>query len=230
MTIIGPLWHPGYLEDRTLAALKTWLPVYLNEVSRNETIYENISSIAADNPDADDAELIEILDELIESGEIKPRNVAAPQSFATVSEYDRFPEQGLPAIIVSAPGMAEEPRVSGDGFIGGDWIIEVSATVSANGAKQTRRLAQMYLAAIQGAMLQRRSLGDPEMIVRLSAVEYADVSNDQRRSIVAAGAAFTVSVDRMISIHAGPITPEPPEPIPASWPIATTINIQIEES
>lgn len=229
MSIIGPLWHPGYLEDRTLAALKAWLPVYLNEVSRNETLYENLPALAEENPEADREELIELLDEKIEAGEIKPRNVAAPQSWATVSEYDRFPEQGLPAIIVSAPGMSEEPSIGGDGFVHGEWIIEVSATVSANGARETRRLGQMYLAAIQGAMLQRRSLGDQEIGVRLTTVQYVDVPNERRRSIMAVAAAFRVSVDRMFSVKAGPLGPEPPDPLPTTWPVVSSVNVEIEE-
>lgn len=229
MSIIGPLWHPGYLEDKTLEALKTWLPVYLNEVSRNETLYENLPPLAEANPELDNDELIELLDEAIAAGDIKPRSLAIPKSWATVSEYDRFPEQGLPAIIVSAPGMTDEPRMSGDGYVHGEWVIEVSATVSANGAKETRRLGQMYLAAIQGAMLQRRSLGDAEIAVRLSAVDYADVPSEKRRSILAVGAAFAVTVDRMFSVKAGPLGPEPPDPIPATWPVATSVNVEIEE-
>jgi len=228
MSIVGRLWHPGLLEDRMLSVLKTWLPVYLNEVSRNETIYENLPTIAGNNPEADEDELIEILDEAIEAEEIKPRNLAVPKSWATVSEYDRFPEQGLPAIIVAAPGMAEAPSVNGAGEVRGDWIIEVTATVSANGARATRRLAQMYLAAITGAVLQRRSLGDPYSAAYLTDVQYADVPTERRRSIMAAAAAFRVSVEKMVTTKAGPVSPLPPDPIPPTWPVVLTTNVEIE--
>lgn len=218
MSVIGRLWHPGLLEDRTLETLKTWLPTYLNEVSRNQTIYENLPALAAANPEADRDELIELLDAAIEAEEIKPRSLAAPKSWATVSEYDRFPEQGLPAIIVSAPGLADTPQMNGAGEIRADWTVEVSATVSANGARQTRRLAQMYLAAIQGAMLQRRSLGDPYTAVYLTDVQYADVPTERRRSIMAAAAAFRVGVEQMLSTKEGPVSPLPPDPTPPTWP------------
>ena len=230
MSIIGRLWHPGLLEERTLETLKTWLPAYLNEVSRRETIHENLPALAEANPEADDAELIELLDEAIAAEEIKPRNLAAPKSWATVSEYDRFPEQGLPAIIVSAPGLADTPQVNGNGDVRADWVIEVSATVSANGAKQTRRLAQMYLAAIQGAMLQRRSLGDPYTATYLTDVQYADVPTERRRSIMAAAAAFRVGVEQMVSMKKGPVSPEPPDPVPPTWPIVQETNVELEIS
>jgi len=229
MSIIGRLWHPGLLEERTLETLKTWLPVYLNEVSRRETIHENLPALAEANPNADEDELLELLDAAIEDGDIKPRNIAAPKSFATVSEYDRFPEQGLPAIIVSAPGMADAPQMNGAGDLRGDWVIEVSATVSANGARQTRRLAQMYLAAIQGAMLQRRSLGDEYSAAYLTNVQYADVPTERRRSIMAAGAAFQVSVEQMLSTKAGPVSPEPPDPVPLTWPVVLSTNVEIDK-
>lgn len=228
MSIIGRLWHPGLLEDRVLDLLKTWLPVYLNEVSRNETIYENLPALAEENPTATEQELIEILDEAIEDGDIKPRSLATPKSFATVSEYDRFPEQGLPAIIVAAPGMADVPAVNGAGDVRADWVIEVSATVSANGARATRRLAQMYLAAIKGAVLQRRSLGDPYSAAYLTDVQYADVPTERRRSIAACAAAFRVSVEGMLSTKEGPVSPEPPDPVPPTWPVIETVNVEIE--
>lgn len=228
MSVIGRLWHPGLLEDRTLDVLRTWLPVYLNEISRSETLYENLPALRAENPEATEAELVEMLDEAIEAGDVKPRSLAVPKSYATVSEYDRFPEQGLPAIIVAAPGLAEAPVLNGAGDLRADWIIEVSATVSANGARATRRLSQMYLAAIQGAILQRRSLGDPYSAAYLTDVQYADVPSERRRSIAAAAAAFRVSVEGILSTKAGPVTPEPPDPVPATWPVIETVNVELE--
>lgn len=227
-TIIGRLWHPGLLEDATLDVLRTWLPVYLDAVGRDETIRENLPALEEANPTATRAELIELLDEAIADGDVKPRNLAAPKSWATVSEYDRFPEQGLPAIIVAAPGLSEDPQVNGAGDVRADWIIEVSATVSANGARQTRRLAQLYLAAIQGAILQRRSLGDPYTAAYLTNVQYADVPTERRRSIMAAAAAFRVGVEQVLSTKAGPVSPDPPDPVPPTWPTVETVNIEIE--
>lgn len=228
MSIIGPLFQPGDLEERVIETLKTWLPSYLNEVSWRATVEENLPLLAEEYPEADEAELLEELQDRIDAGTIKPRRLATPNSYATVSEYDRFPEQQLPAIIVAAPGMVERPTRSGDGFLRGTWSIEVSATVSADSAKSTRRLAQMYLAAIQGAMLQRRSLGDPFSAADLTAVEYADIPSERRRSIIAGVSVFEVVVNRMLSVKQGPISPEPPDPIPATWPEISEINVSIE--
>lgn len=229
MSIIGPLFHPGELEDRVIEILKTWLPAYLNEVSWRQTVKENLPALAEEDPTATDEELIEELRDRIDVGIIKARQLATPSSYATVSEYDRFPEQHLPAIIVAAPGMVERPTKSGDGFIHGTWNIEISATVSASDGKNTRQLAQLYLSAIQGAILQRRSLGDPFSAATLTMVEYADIPNDRRRSIIAAASVFEVSVHQMLSTHQGPTSPEPPDPIPDTWPVISEINVSIEK-
>lgn len=229
MSIIGPLFHPGQLEDRVIEVLKTWLPAYLNEISWRQTVEENLPALAEEDPTAGRDELIEELRDRVEAGTIKARQLATPKSYATVSEYDRFPEQQLPAIIVAAPGMIERPAKTGDGYLRGIWTIEVSATVSANDGKSTRQLAQLYLAAIQGAILQRRSLGDPFSAADLTMVEYADIPNDRRRSIIAAVSAFEVSVHQMISTHQGPTSPEPPDPIPDTWPTISEINVSIEK-
>lgn len=229
MSIIGPLFHPGHLEDRVIETLKTWLPAYLNEVSWRQTVEENLPALAEADPTASRDELIEELQDRIDAGTIKPRQLATPKSYATVSEYDRFPEQQLPAIIVAAPGMVQQPIRNGDGYLHGTWTIEVSATVSAPNGKETRQLSQLYLAAIQGAILQRRSLGDPFSAANLMMVEYADIPNERRRSIIAAVAAFEVSVHEMISTKQGPVSPEPPDPIPPTWPIATEINISVQK-
>jgi hypothetical protein len=229
MSIVGPLFHPGQLEDRVIHTLKTWLPAYLNEVSWRETVEENLPALAESDPEATEEQLTQELRDRIAAGTIKPRQLATPNSYATVSEYDRFPEQQLPAIIVAAPGMVERPVRSGDGFLSGTWTIEVSATVSANNGKDTRRLAQMYLSAIQGAILQRRSLGDPFSAASLTMVEYADIPNERRRSIIAAASAFEVSVHKMLSTNQGPVSPEPPDPIPATWPVVSEVNVSIEK-
>jgi hypothetical protein len=203
MSVIGPLWHPGILEDAVLATLKTWLPAYLSEVCAQET----------DRLDLD-----------------TPRRLAVPKTWATISDYDRFPEQGLPAIIVAAPGMKGEADRRGDGSLRGTWTIEVSATVSADTAKNTRRAAQLYLAAILGAILQRRSLGQSYSSADFVAAEYVDVPNEKRRSIVACAAAFEVQVGEMLSTQLGPATAEPPDPMPDTWPEVqeTTIETEIQ--
>jgi hypothetical protein len=203
MSVVGPLWHPGVLEDAVLDTLKTWLPSYLSEACAQETERLDLA---------------------------EPKRLAVPKTWATISDYDRFPEQGLPAIIVAAPGMKGEADRRGDGSLRGTWMVEVSATVSADTAKNTRRAAQIYLAAILGSVLQRRSLGDPHSAATFVATEYVDVPNEKRRSIVACAAAFEVQVGEMLSTQLGPATPEPPDPMPETWPEVqeTTIETEIQ--
>lgn len=202
--IFGRIWHPGILEDAVLATLKTWLPTYLSEVCRQEWVRVD--------PEGDNA----------------PKSLAAPESWAVVSEYDRFPEESLPAIIVAAPGMSAEPARNGDGTIDTRWAFEVSVTLTADTGRNARRNAQLYLAAIIAALLQRRSLGEDMTSVELVATDYVDVPNENRRTQVAAAAAFTCRIDQMVSTNAGPVTATPPDPMPETWPTVLETHIETE--
>jgi hypothetical protein len=86
--------------------------------------------------------------------------VATPRSWVTASEYDRWPENQLPAIIVSAPGTEGEPRADGDRVYRADYELRVTAEIVARRAGEARLIGQLYAGAIRVALMQRRSLGD----------------------------------------------------------------------
>jgi hypothetical protein len=199
--IFGRIWHPGRLEDAVLDTLKTWLPTYLNEVCEQETERLGLDT---------------------------PKTLGLPQSWAVVSDYDRFPEESLPAIIVAAPGLDGDPDREGDGTVHTTWRFEVSVTLTAPDGRTTRRNAQLYLAAIIACLLQRRSLGEDMTSIDLVDADYVDVPNEKRRTQIAAAAAFTAQIDGMVTDLAGPGTPEPPDPMPETWPTVTETTIETE--
>ncbi len=202
--VFGRIWHPGILEDAVIATLKTWLPTYLSEVCRQES--ERLMD--PDQP-------------------TDPKTLAVPQSWAVVSEYDRFPEDSLPAVIVAAPGIAKEPSRNGDGSVDTQWSFEVSVTLTADTGQNARRNAQLYLAAMIAALLQRRSLGEGMTSVDFVGADYVDVPTDARRTQIAAAAAFTCRANAIVSTLAGPGTPEPPDPMPSTWPTVTDTDITV---
>lgn len=207
--IFGRIWHPGRLEEAVLATLKTWLPTYLNEVCEQETLFLNSQLEDGDDP-------------------IPPVKLAQPESWALVSEYDRFPEDSLPAIIVAAPGAEGQPETDGGGIIRTAWRFEVSVTLTADTGRNARRNAQLYLAAIIACLMQRRSLGESMTATDFLDADYVDVPTEKRRTQIAAAAAFAAQIDQMVTTRGGPATPTPPDPMPETWPVVTETQIGTE--
>ena len=146
--------------------------------------------------------------------------LAPVKSWAVISEYDRFPEDGLPALIVAAPGLVEEPDRDGEGFYTATWSLEVSVTVGGQNPKQTRRVSQLYAAAVRGAMLQ---LPIPNADVKRWLDEtYDDVPTAKRRSILATSNVFAVEVTDVVTDQ-GRYTAD------GEWPTADTVQTETEK-
>jgi hypothetical protein len=152
--------------------------------------------------------------------------IAPVKSWGLSSEYERWPEQGLPALIVACPGLRGEPEKTGDGFYRAIWSAEVSVTISARTGPAARKYAQIYAAAIRGAVLQRRSLGDGARVTTWLDEAYGDVAVEQRRTIVAAANVFAVEQNEVVSWRKGPGSDKPP--IPTEWPEVTETEIETE--
>lgn len=228
-SVIGPLWDPGQLERDVVRGMKRWLPSYLNEVCWQETQRIEIPALREANGSLTDDQLLDLLKTKIADEEITPYQLRVPESWGVSSEYERFPEDGLPAIIVAASGMPARPEGKGDGSLDGEWVFEISATVSTSGgAARTRRAGQLYLTAIIASLLQRRSLATPYGAVDLVEVDYVDIPSEKKRTLFAAAAGFSVQVTDMLNHRGGPATAEPPDPMPLTWPTVTETTIETE--
>ena len=169
------------------------------------------------------------LNEAIAQDSKAPAKVAVPRSYIVVSEDDRWPEDQLPAIVVTSPGFVDAPdRAKGDGSWHGTWALEVTAIVKGRNAPEARRIAQLYWTAICIAVLQRRSLGEPYQATVLSDAALDSVPIEKRRTLAGATALFHVEVQSMFSDFDGPRTPEPPDPMPDTWPEVQETNIETE--
>src|SRR5690606_22845441 len=98
------------------------------------------------------------------------------------------------------------------------WQVEAAVVVAAPDIVSARRVAQCYAAAVRGALLQRRSLGDGLRALDWTDEAYADVANERRRSLAAAANVFVVEQDKIVNWQLGPNSDQPP--IPAAWPQA----------
>lgn len=151
--------------------------------------------------------------------------IAAPASWAIISQYDRWPEQGLPAVIVVSPGIIEDStRRDGEGFYRATWAVEVSVTVAAAKSTVARRMAQIYGAAVRGALLQRRSLGHQTQVTDWINEEIGGVNADKRRTVCVVANAFHVERADVVTTQ-GPTGDEPPAP--GSWPIVNEATVEV---
>lgn len=159
-----------------------------------------------------------------------PEAVPLPKSWTVVSDEDgRWPENSLPAVIITSSGMVGEPdRGQGNGEVDATWSLEITAICRGRTWRESRRRAQLYWSAICVAMLQRRSLGDDRYICELADSALDAIEVEKRRTLAGATALFHVQVRSMFSEHAGPLGPDVPDPIPDEWPEVTETSIEME--
>ncbi len=155
--------------------------------------------------------------------------IAGVESWDLGTELESFPENALPALLVACEGILEEPEKGAGGMYRAEWGCEVGIAIAAANAVKARIYSQVYAAAIRGALMQRRTLGDDGQVSRwLGEVYGRPEAIDDRRSRSTAAVAFAVRKDEVLSWTRGPGTDAPP--IPDGWPVvketATETEIQ----
>lgn len=192
MSIFNDIVSDDQVEDAVIATLRRWLPTYMSEVERQRGV--------------------------------EPGFYARPTegSFVVRTDFDKWPEEMLPLVIVISPGVDDDPARSGAGEYRGTFAIAVTCVVSSTDQTSTRRYAMRMGAAIRAALIQHQSL-DQALEGKIGGVDWVGTRNNELppeddRSIWACRQLFAVQVNSILSRPAGPKTPEPPdEPIP-DWP------------
>src|SRR3954463_13420771 len=113
MTVFGTVISDDVVELATVNTLRTWVSTYLSEVERQR--------------------------------DLDPGYYTRPPqgSITTRSDFDKWPEEQLPAIIVVAPGIPDDPvKQSGHGVYRASYDIGVVCVVSSNTREETRHYAQ----------------------------------------------------------------------------------------
>lgn len=158
-----------------------------------------------------------------------PEGIEKIKSWGLESELpEDWPSQGTPSLLViSGDTIGEDPEDNG-GTIGATWRCDVVVTVKAGTGPKARRYAQTYGAAIRGALLQRRSLGEEGQLVRWLG-ERPGVSvrsaEDPESSECSVLNAFAVDREDIVSWRRGP---GDHNPIPDTWPIVNETAIETE--
>lgn len=168
MSLIGPLFDSGKLEQAVLATLSegSYLANYIAHASIEAGLVGSLPPI---------------------------------QSFNVVSEFDYFPEDNLPSLVVEAPGLRDEPQRDGEGYWRATWIFEVAVVVAGRTANEARRNAQIYQAAVRGAMLQLNLNGTKASVKAWLDEATAKVPERQRRNLFATSDVFSIEVEDVVN-------------------------------
>lgn len=159
--------------------------------------------------------------------------LARPRSFARVNQLNDFEEGQLPAVLVIAPGLSEEPVPDGEGNYRAKWAVAVGTVVSARGSRggeTARDLAQTYGATIRALMVQKGSLGG-----FATRTEWADERNDNlgvqnQRSIAVSREVFVVEVREVVNRRVGPAEPDPDTDSPhGDFGVAESVEYDLDE-
>jgi len=153
--------------------------------------------------------------------------IAGVKSWAVANTGEKWPEQGLPALLVVGPEETVDVEASGQGMYRATWPIEVGLVIAARTGPNARKYARIYGAAIRGALLQGRSQGEEGLTTKWRGEGTGIVGLDKQRRTMAANAnLFDVTVDNVVSWRRGSGSDKPP--IPEEWPEVTETEVEEE--
>ena len=139
----------------------------------------------------------------------------APKGYVTVNQFDKWPEDALPLVLVISPGMVDRPVKHGDGSYTGSWYIATAIIIEARDEVSTRRLGRRYGAALRTCMMQHRSLDraleDTCAVTDWLSEDYDLLPIEERRNLAVTRNIFTVRVDNILQVG-GPLEQLPPAP------------------
>lgn len=157
-----------------------------------------------------------------------------PRSWEIHSDFDKFPEETLPAIIVMSSGVVETAR-RGTRKIAATWEVPVALVASSRDMDSSRRKAHRMAAAIRASLVHRQSL-DGALDLSVRGVEWIGSSNreldsDADRSVWGIRQVFHVEIEDVMTVSGGPAAPDAPIPDPdqplPSWPVGETVEITL---
>ena len=161
-------------------------------------------------------------------GETSKAEVVKPKSYTVVSEYSRWPETQLPAIVVESGGLLEPPEEDGEGFLSGHFGVEVAVVVQGPNGLKTREAAMKYTLAIIGSLLQHRKLDEGIWVRELLDMGFSGDDVEKHRTKIVALVAFSVTLRNFINVGEGPMVPIPDE-TDEEWPLADPVEIEVEK-
>jgi hypothetical protein len=147
------------------------------------------------------------------------------RSWTTAPDFETWPEDQLPCVLLVSPGLADAPLPDGAGVYRAKFTLGVAVIVSTARMDETARLAKLYVAAMRAAILQHQSLEGFASGIEWLDENYDDLPSIDDRSLGAGQAIFAVQVDGFARRWNGPKTPQDP-PDPDTDPLPTDPYVQ----
>lgn len=158
-----------------------------------------------------------------------PASLPLIRSFTAATEFDHWPEDQLPGAVVVAPGLADQPRRSGDGRLEGTWVVGVAVVTSGQDRTGSITLCELYVAAVRAMLLQHPSLGGFAESTQWVDERYDDLADDAR-TMAAGTLQLLVTVPNILDLKKGPadVPPDDPYALPTDWPSIETVFVQVD--
>jgi len=153
------------------------------------------------------------------------------RAWTTSHDFEKWPEDQLPCVLLISPGLAEAPNMDGGGAYRANFGLGIATIVSAARMDDTAALAKLYCAVMRTCLIQKQSLEGFASGVTWLDENYDDLPSIDDRSLGAGQAIFAVQVDNVSQRWNGPaypwaVVPEPPtDPIPDD-PTATRVVVE----
>lgn len=146
-----------------------------------------------------------------------PGSLPRIRSWTTAPDFEKWPEDQLPAVLLISPGLVEVPRPDGQGLYRAQFSLGIAVIVSSALIDMTAELGKLYCAVHRLCILQHQSLEGFAAGVTWLDENYDDLPSIDDRSLGAGKAIFSVEVHNISRRWNGPPTPpedvsEPPTP------------------
>lgn len=169
---------------------------------------------------------------------LPPNSVQRPRGVVTSSDFEKWPEDQLPVILVISPGLVRPPERKGRGGLTLTWGVGLAGLVGDTTPESSRRLGQVYAAAISLAINTHKSLGGFASHTEQLDERYDDIDFGDGRTLGAGRCVFEVSVEDARPTVSGLTNPLPePDPDnpggpdtgtdPGPWPDVTETSIVV---
>lgn len=155
-----------------------------------------------------------------------PGSLPRIRAWTTSPDFETWPEDQIPRLLLISPGLIEAPKPDGGGSYRAKFALGVGVVVSARTMDETMALGKLYMAALRQCLLQHQSLEGFAAGVEWLDENYDDLPSIDTRSLASGQAIFAVQVDGISRRWNGPTTPdsEPPDPDTDPLPADPTVD------
>lgn len=148
------------------------------------------------------------------------------RTWTTAPEFEKWPEDQLPCVLLISPGLAEPPKPDGGGTYRAQFSLGLACVVSTAHMDDTADLAKLYCAVLRACLLQHQSLEGFAAGVTWLDENYDDLPSIDTRSLGAGQAIFAVEVDGISTRWNGPVSPDSDPPANGTDPIPDDPTVQ----